>query len=507
MQTKRDQVQAHMFVMGRLTSSMLRSDPDAPESPQGRTNRGTAIGVVIGVIVCAGAFVFGLIKPGTKDSWQTSGNLIVNRDTGSRYLYLDGRLRPVRNYASARLLVGPDLKTSTVGGKSLRGTPSGSPVGIPGAPDTLPGAGDLVSGPWQVCSRPVADTGGAADGGGTDAGPGGRERPATVTTLAVESGAVDVPLGRDRGLLVTGPDGTAYLVWQGSRLRLDRAARAADALGYGSTAPLPVSAAFLTALPAGPDLTPPPVPGRGKPGPVLGGQASTVGQVFRVTVPGAAPRLHLLRQDGLVPLTDTAAALLLGDPATRQQAYGGGAALVRQLGADALTGNLAPGAAKAVLGAGLPASPPRAAEVTGDLAPCVRIQPDGAGPRVGVALVADSALGPAAQPAAEGMVPACLPVDRITVPAGSGALVHVLGGGGTEVGNTAYLVTDTGMKYRVPDAAAMKALGYAGATPRALPSLLLSMVPTGPDLTTEAAADGKAVPTAPRCAENGAERR
>ena len=95
-----------MFVMGRLTSSMLRADPDAPESPQGRTNRGVVIGVLIAVLLSAGAFVLGLLKPGTKDSWQASGTLVVNKDTGSRYLYLGGRLRPVRNYSSARLLDG-----------------------------------------------------------------------------------------------------------------------------------------------------------------------------------------------------------------------------------------------------------------------------------------------------------------------------------------------------------------------------------------------------------------
>lgn len=33
MQSKRDQVQAHTFMMGRLSSGLLTADPDAPESP------------------------------------------------------------------------------------------------------------------------------------------------------------------------------------------------------------------------------------------------------------------------------------------------------------------------------------------------------------------------------------------------------------------------------------------------------------------------------------------
>lgn len=44
MHSKRDQVQAHLFIMGRLASAMLRSEPDAPESPLGRTNRGARSG-------------------------------------------------------------------------------------------------------------------------------------------------------------------------------------------------------------------------------------------------------------------------------------------------------------------------------------------------------------------------------------------------------------------------------------------------------------------------------
>lgn len=37
MQSRRDQVQAHLFVMSRLASGMLRAEPDAPDTPTGRT--------------------------------------------------------------------------------------------------------------------------------------------------------------------------------------------------------------------------------------------------------------------------------------------------------------------------------------------------------------------------------------------------------------------------------------------------------------------------------------
>ncbi|MCY0949239.1 type VII secretion protein EccB [Streptomyces sp. H27-S2] len=478
MQSKRDQVQAHMFVMGRLTSAMLRGDPDAPESPQGRTNRGIAIGVVIAVLLSAGAFVLGLFKPGTKDSWRQPGTLVVAKETGTRYLFLEGRLRPVRNYASARLLVGADLKVSSVGSRSLADTPRGAPVGIAGAPEALPAANRLDTGPWQVCS-------------GTPGGP-------ATTVLAVGAPAAGRGLGTDEALLVTGPDQAEYVVWRGSRLRLDAGTRAAQALGYDAQPRTRVSAAFLNALPEGPDLTPPAVPGRGAPGPQLGGRESRVGQVFRITVPGAAARYYLLRQDGLAPLTATGAALVLGDPQTRVTAYGGAAPAAADLGAEALDGRSAPLPATGPA-ADLPEAPPRAVAPAAGSTACARIESASAGSRVSVALAAVDGLGPAAQPAPEGLTPACTAVERITVRPGGGALVRALGAGGGELGSTLYLVTDSGMKYRVAGGDALTALGYSPGQARGLPSPLLAMLPAGPDLSPQAAAAGRGNTTAAAC--------
>ncbi|MEU3516884.1 type VII secretion protein EccB [Streptomyces sp. NPDC006654] len=476
MQSKRDQVQAHMFLMGRLTTSMLRSDPDAPESPQGRTNRGVAMGVLFAVLLSAGAFVFGMLSPGGTDSWRTSNALVVDQDTGSRYLYLDGRLRPVRNYTSARLLVGAKLATTTVHTSSLAGVPRGAPVGIPGAPDTIPPADRLDSGPWQICS------GGASVSS--------RGRPGT--TVAVGTAADGAGLGPQEALLIRAPDASQFLVWHGSRLRLDVGHGAAESLGYETATPLAVTDAFLNSLPLGPDLAPPEVPGEGSPGPRLDDRPTTVGQVVRVAAPGSATRYYLVRRDGLTPMTATEAALALGSPDSADSKK------VVDIGASALAGHLAPQTHEGTLP--LPSSPPRLQQPGKNQTACVRVQPSDQGPRLRVSLLELDALGPVAQPPLEGMTPACFPADRIMVPAGRGMLVHALGAGGGQVGDTVYLVTDTGMKYRVPTAQALESLGYSASHPAALPSTLLSLLPTGPDLAPTAAAAGKAVTTAQRCA-------
>lgn len=481
MHSKRDQVQAHLFIMGRLASAMLRSEPDAPESPLGRTNRGAAIGVIIAVLVCAGAFVFGLIKPGGNDSWRSGENLIVDKQTGARYLYLDGRLRPVRNYASARLVTGGEIGVTTVGTSSLAGTPHGTPVGIPDGPEALPGTGDLDRGPWLVCSDVLPRTTGVVT---------------ATTTLALGADAPqDVPggsrLGEDEGVLVTGPDDATYLLWQGSRLRLDERAKAAEALGYGDVTPRPVSAAFLDAFPLGPDLAPADVPGRGEEGPELAGRSTRIGQLFKAGVPGSTARHHLLTKDGLVPLTDTEATLLLGDPRTREKAYGGDDATVAMLGADALAGHLAPDARSAE-SARLPATPPRAVTVANGSVACAEVDSADSGVRVGASVLPRSALPGAVQAPAPEVEPGCLKVDSIAVRAGKGALVRALSASGSALGDTTYLVTDEGVKYRLLSQEAVTALGYEGVEARTMPSPMLSMLPSGPDLTPEAASEGEA---------------
>lgn len=491
MQSKRDQAQAHTFMMGRLTSGMLLADPDAPESPLARTTRGVFIGCLVGALVAAGSLVYGLVSPGGNTSWKTSGALIVNRETGARYLYLDGRLRPVRNYASALLIGGGGLTVTDVGTASLRGTPVGTPVGVPGAPDAVPAAGDLDGGAWQVCST---------------TGRGGESAAVAVTTLVAGAPVTGHTVAADQGLVVSGPDKALYLVWQGSRLRLDRASGAAVSLGYGSVTPRPVSAAFLDALVAGPGLASPDVPGRGEAGATLGSVRGTVGQVYVVRVPGAAAQYYLLREEGLVPLTATGAALVLGDPATREKAYGGRAPAAVELGADLLRSRLAPADAdSAASSAGMPASPPRVAAVGDDMAACARVQPGEKRTRITSVLVPRAVLSPLAQAAAGESEAACLPVDGTVVRPGSGALVRVLGAGGATVGDTTYLVAGDGVKYRVPDADALKALGYAQDDVVALPSPLLSMLPTGPDLDPAVATgDRAATRTAPDCgAGNG----
>jgi hypothetical protein len=106
--------------------------------------------------------IFGFVSPGGQKAWKEPGTLILEKESGARYVFLDGELRPVLNQASGRLILGDDLHVRSVSRHSMAGVPHGLPVGILGAPDFLPDAKRLNGKQWQVCSTTQRDTSGTS---------------------------------------------------------------------------------------------------------------------------------------------------------------------------------------------------------------------------------------------------------------------------------------------------------------------------------------------------------
>ncbi|MEU5850481.1 type VII secretion protein EccB [Saccharopolyspora shandongensis] len=468
MQSRRDQVQAHQFIMGRLSAGMLRADPDISDTPQRRTSRGLALGIVVTVLLGIGTFLFGLIMPGGATGWKVAGTVVVEKESGARWIFLDGALHPVLNQASAKLIAGNEMTVQTVSENSLIGTPRGGPVGIPGAPDGLPSAAALSSDSWLSCAAPV----------------GGGKRDLTMLVGEAEG----EPLTATDGALVTGPDGTVFLVWSGQKWKMNTKSAGPAALGYGTTDPIKVPAGFLNALPTGPDLIAPDVAGRGSAGPELAGGPSVIGQLFV----DASKTPYLLTQQGLVPLTDTLSRLISGDPQTQAAAYGGKPVEARRIGAGDITAHSAPSSAKGVLthGGVFPETPPRLVADDSKQAVCVATSP---GPPVSTTVsLVPKEITDAAHPVQPlpGVTVTCARPDRVALEPGKGVLVGALPAGdgqaNTPYQKTTYLVADNGVKYPIPSADALGKLGYPPPAV-AMPAMLVDQLPTGPALDPAAA--------------------
>jgi type VII secretion protein EccB len=153
MPSRSDQLHSYQFAMQRVVSALMARETDPARPPMRRAGAALMAGLLVAALAVAGFAVWGLLQPGGSTKWRDGRSVIVEKESGAKYAYLDGRLHPVANYASALLIVGAPT-TVQVARRSLAGTPRGAPLGIAGAPDVVPRKGDLLRGPWQVCSRP-----------------------------------------------------------------------------------------------------------------------------------------------------------------------------------------------------------------------------------------------------------------------------------------------------------------------------------------------------------------
>lgn len=457
MPSRQDQLHSYQFMVQRVVAALVMRETDPAQSPFRRAAGATLASVLIAAIALGGVGVYGAIVGGGGKSWRDPAAVIVEKESGARYVFREEKLHLVLNYASALLIVGGvQPKTVLVSRKSIEGVPRGNTLGISGAPDSLPAANRLSAAPWTVCSTVVTTDGAAA--------------PRSVLLVGGDVGG-GTPLG-DSAVLVRHPDGGLYLIWHNRRHLIRDADLVLPALTWASERPVPVAPALLNALPAGGDLGRVPIADQGRQSAKVDG--ARVGEVFVVESQGGGRQYAVAKRDGLAGITQVQADLLLtagrqDDPTPMSQ---GEYARVPKV--DPLVSE-DPGAP--------PANRPELVSTdSGGI--CGQVRDDN-----GVHQVLTGAnlpdLRDVARTAARSAQGAAL-ADHILVEPGRGAVVEAaaapgLGGGAVSV------VTDLGRRHAVSGPDVLGMLGYGNAKPLRLPANLVALVPAGEALDPVAA--------------------
>lgn len=461
MQTRRDQLQAYRFVTRRVMAALLHGEPDAPESPMRKLAVATFSGIMVAVLVVAGFGVWGLVRPGGAKSLTEPGTLIIEKETGTNYVYREDnkRIYPVANYVSARLILDTtNIKRRSVSHKSLREFERGPTLGISGAPDSLVDQKDLIREPWVVCTRQEEGVAG---------------QPTEVGSLLIGRDVGGTPLGDDFALVVrSGAD--KYVIWRNKRMRAVN--RNSEVIG---TTEIPVDRSFLRAVPAGPDFAPPPVPGRGEDAQfTLNGNRPKVGTLYESEFGAGDVRYNVAMRDGLASVSETEAKLLIpvsGDPV--------------RISASAAS-NATPSKTE-LTRPELPSSPPRQAELRDDEAtPLCATYNDSDGKAVDVVVTQGGDVGLSSEESDDSFnVNSALGnIDRVEMRPGGGALVGALPGPGqADAVNTYYLISEQGIKFRLASPDVMGTLGYGEDSAVLLPVNILDLIPEGPSLDPEQA--------------------
>ncbi|MGP4113363.1 type VII secretion protein EccB [Streptomyces sp. 4N509B] len=465
MATTREQAEAYGYANRRMITSLFRGADEARLDPRRRLNRALGAGVAIGVLIMAGFGIAGWLGGGRGPALPGSGAVVVGAG-GDPYVVQDGVAHPALNIASALLVGGGQL--TEVRQATIDEAPRGLPVGIPGAPDALPDADDLLTGDWTLCATP-SETGGdplrtALYVGvpGVPGGPGGRVEP--------EDGAT---------LLVATEDERLWLLAEGRRHALEPSVR--DLLGLPQQ-PVRLPADVVATVPEGPRLsTPDAGAGAGtdageEPAVELPFDAA-VGDLAHTAGAGAATQHFVVRPDGLAAVSELVHTLLAAEAGADHAISA----------ADAAE---APRVTETVGDPAWPRSVPVADDLERDQPVCVSTPPGGQpGDTPWRATVHLPTTMPepedvTAVEAVDGQRLGLL--DRIYLPAGAGAVVRSTASAGT-VG-TYTLVTDGGVAYPFASSDALERLGYDPARAPAMPSAYVGLLPSGPVLDPEAAA-------------------
>ncbi|GAA3687396.1 hypothetical protein GCM10022267_87800 [Lentzea roselyniae] len=435
MQTQKDHVHAYQFLMQRMTTALTVGDPSNMDPPTRRGRSGLVIGVILAVLIVIGFGVYGLIVPGGNTVWKQKGVILVEKESGTRYVYADGMLIATPNLASAMLIQGSGNKVTTISRSSLAGLPRGPQMGILGAPDVVPRPQELLPPSWLLC--PVVQS--------------GTDKPGVA--LNFDSGEQFQSIPDDRYAWVQSAAGKLYVVWKNTKYQIPDVSSLV-VFGLAAARPLPVPDVMLSLVPDGPALTPAAIPGTGKPGKDVARAPRRIGDLFTHSPGNGTEQRYVLTDNGLAPLSATEFALLRALPGKSPVEIDAQSILAAPFSSDRSMLTRLPD----VVGS----------KLLDDTAgrPCLRQEGDGAEVTTRVVTV------PAAERRPAG----------VSVPATRGMLVAELPFPSGQKTPDRYLITERGKRFLVPDNDSIQALGLGGVQPVPMPTEVLSTIPKGPAL-------------------------
>ncbi|CAN5876892.1 type VII secretion protein EccB [soil metagenome] len=296
--TTRIQVSGWRFMFHRLEHALVRRDTQMLHDPMRSTSRAMIVGVILAVLVGAGAVVMSFLSPQAK---LNDADIVADKDTGALYVRInDGTndlLHPVLNLPSAQLIIGSPKNPTFVKPAELATLPRGPLVGIVGAPERTPNPVAASEAKWSVCddTTPAGET--------------------TVTVIGAPPTLSDAigPLPAGSAILAGFGD-QAFLIYDNKRTPINLEDKAvALAVGVDSSAPpvLPISRGLHDALEETPPLVVPAIAAAGSPSPWSLPASVVIGSIIKVRpVDGGEDAFYVVLTDGVERVSAVTAAII-----------------------------------------------------------------------------------------------------------------------------------------------------------------------------------------------------
>jgi type VII secretion protein EccB len=298
------QISGWRFTIRRISNGVALRDTRMLTDPLRRQGRALSVGLMLGVVLLAGAFILSIFKPA-----GASGNQVIlaERTTNALYVKVNDELHPVLNLASAQLITGKPDAPTVVKSAEIDKFPLGNTLGIPNAPSRMQ-QNPTRDARWMLCDNV---------GTGADAG-------TTVTSGdPVPGPGHATPLPDDMAILATdSTDKSTWLIWGGKRSAIDltnAAVTAAVGINVDSPGPRSINRALLNLIPQSPPLVVPFVANAGDPPrfgwPVPGQPAPLIGSVVVDHDENDQVRYYVVGAEGVQAISPVIAAILRANDA------------------------------------------------------------------------------------------------------------------------------------------------------------------------------------------------
>ncbi|HEU5469630.1 MAG TPA: type VII secretion protein EccB [Actinophytocola sp.] len=520
--TTKSQVQAYRFVLRRMQSALVRKDAVMLHDPMRTHTRATVVGICLAAVGVVGFLIWGLLS---QDPKPPDEGIVISKQSGQVYVLINEprQLIPTFNLASARLLLfsrqnpGAEQQGGTatqiragntgvvqptmVDEDELRDIPRGRLTGIQNGPSVLPGNDQRIASQWAVCDEYILDR--------SLNNPASENRVETTVLAGVAELGPELTL--TTALLVQAPDDTAYLVYRtpetanirnanAVRAKVDMskgAVRAALNLDAGSLRKITIG--MLNAIPEAPELRPPPIRGSGETPAGFSVQNLKVGAVFQVERAGAAEQdIYVVQRDGIEPIKRSTADLIRFTESLNARE-------IPTVPPSAIT-QVPNKNVDVIEDDDFPAAQPEILTPVSNRVAClgwtVRGEGDNAESHTAVHVGIEVPLPRKADGSRYTSVGISTPgangqrIDHFFMPPGRAAVVR---GASSKVDfgtGPIYLVSDTGVKYGVPDLQTAEVLGLSNQIPAYL--AITDLLPNGAQLSAQAVKQTyDSVPVAP----------
>jgi type VII secretion protein EccB len=537
--TTKSQVQAYRFVLRRMQSALVRKDAVMLHDPMRTHSRATIVGVCLAALGLLGFLIWGILSP--KPTVPNEAGIVIGKPSGQVYVLMTEprkQLVPVFNLASARLFLyqqtlkqqdgqgaapaaaqtntAPQVYDPTVvDDNELRDQPRTRKVGIVDGPDLLPSGDQRAESQWAVCDQYKLNQ---------DLPDSASENKIETTVIA---GVKDLKgeLPENQSLLVEAENGDTYLVYRRPGSANDRTAETVraevdltqdyieTALGIEDSDVRKITTGLLNAIPEKEPLESPVIPGiEEEPESGVAPELDLdVGAVFNVQRTGQNREYYVVQRDGIEKIKRTT-----GDLIRYKQDISSGDIPSKspQLVTQSEEVN-------SIDDSTFPDQPPEV--LLAENFPVACLNWSATGPNTDdeertTVLVGREVPGvPGGGDPGSNWVNVSTPgstgirVQHFYMPAGRGAVVRQATSNEDFETGSITLVSDRGVKYGIPNAGVLAALGLADPPAVPAPQAILSLLPDGSSLSPQdveqsfdrVIVEGGEYPTRPSDAESG----